>query len=306
MNVKKSKISQSTKKNYLFCYAMISVAVINFIVFYVVKNINSILLAFKIVDHFDEFGFVHYRWGFDNFTFFFQELKNPDGDLVCAVINTLKYFSVNTFVIFPISYVIAFFLYKKIWGYRFFRVIFFLTTIVSSVVLVTIFKNIIRGPLPMIYTKLTGKEMPTLLKNEATATPTLIVYCIWTGLAGNFLLFQGAMNRIPEEINDAISIDGCGWVRELFVITIPLCWETISTLFVINLVGLFGASGPILLFNTGGQFKTWTLSYWIYEQVMGSSYNYPAAIGLFFSVISLPFILLVRFLLSKPFKDLEF
>lgn len=302
----KSKLTTKKKRDYLFCYAMISVALLNFIVFYIMRNGNAILLAFQQVDYFDEGGFVHYKWGLDNFQYFFQELKNPKSDIYIAIINTLKYFAVNTFVVFPISYFISYFLYKKIWGYKVFRVIFFLTTIVSSVVLVTIFKNLIRGPVPKVVSMLFDYEMPTLLMNEKTATITIIIYCIWTGLAGNFILFQGAMNRIPAEIHDALRVDGCGWFRELFGIITPMCWQTVSTLLVMNMVGLFNASGPILLFNTGGRFKTWTLSYWIYEQVMGSNYAYPAAIGLLLSVVTLPFILIVRKLLSKPFADLEY
>lgn len=306
MKSKHKKLSNKQKRDYMFCYAMISIAVMNFIVFYIMRNGSAILMAFQQVDYFDKEGFVHYKWGLDNFHHFFQELRNPDSEIYVAIINTLKYFAVNTFVVFPISYFISYFLYKKIWGYKFFRVVFFLTTIVSSVVLVTIFKNLIRGPIPKIIEMIFEYEMPTLLMNEKTATATIIVYSVWTGLAGNFILFQGAMNRIPEDIHDALRVDGCGWLRELICIITPMCWQTVSTLLVMNMVGLFNSSGPILLFNTGGRFGTWTLSYWIYEQVMGSNYSYPAAIGLLLSVITLPLVLIVRKLLSKPFADLEY
>ena len=61
---------------------------------------------------------------------------------------------------------------------------------------------------------------------------------------------------------------------------------------------IFTATGPVLYF-TGGSYNTYTLSYWIFDQVRGSSYNYPSAVGMFFTVLAIPFVFGSRAIMKK-------
>ena len=113
------------------------------------------------------------------------------------------------------------------------------------------------------------------------------------------VLLSGAMNQINQSVIEAGRIDGTGIGREIFSIVIPCIWPTLSTLLIFDFVGLFGASGPILLF-TSGAYNTTTVAYWIYDLVYYSgSYNYAAAIGLTFTAIGTPIALLARHILNK-------
>ena len=121
------------------------------------------------------------------------------------------------------------------------------------------------------------------------------------------LILGGAMVRVPVEILESARIDGSGTFREIFQMVIPLLWPTISTLLILQMTGIFGASGPILLF-TGGEYGTSTLAWWIFEKVKYSgsaAYNEVAAAGLVFTVIGVPVILAVRKLIEK-LSDVEY
>ena len=114
------------------------------------------------------------------------------------------------------------------------------------------------------------------------------------------------MARIPEEVIESACLDGIGFFKELNFIVVPLIWSTISTMIVFTVVGLFTASGPILLF-TQGEFDTYTISFWIFQQVeRGYDPNYPSAVGLFFTLIGTPIVLLSKYFLEKIGTDVEY
>jgi ABC-type sugar transport system permease subunit len=276
-------------------------------------NLNSILLAFKEYKGVDDAYNSIYVWSFGNFERMFREFKSPTSDLLTGLLNTLKYFGINVVLMIPLSLFVAYFLYKKIAGYKAFRVVFFLPSIISAVVYVTIFKNIIStfGPVYTIVEKLFGYEMPPLLNTDATATPTIIFYTVWTGLGINMILYQGAMNRLPQEVIEAGRLDGISWLRELWSVVMPIIWPTLSMTVIIAFTGLFNSGGPVLLFSeagsTLGRNKTMTLPFLIYSMTWrGSAYEYPAAVGVFFTLASLPIVFGIRFLMSKFDPEVEY
>lgn len=114
------------------------------------------------------------------------------------------------------------------------------------------------------------------------------------------LLLGGALARIPVEIFESARLDGIGTFGEITKMVIPLIWPTMSTLLILQMTGLFSASGPILLF-TGGEYKTSTIAFWIFAKVKytgASAYNEVAAAGLIFTMIGVPIILGVRKLIE--------
>ncbi|MCQ2589555.1 MAG: sugar ABC transporter permease [Treponema sp.] len=293
----------------LFIVLMLAIPVLWFVIFYVIVNFNSIIMSFKVVDGVSDAGTIQYKWGFDNFLQLFTELDAKDGDMLIALKNSIKYFALNLFIIIPASYLVSYFLYKKIFGYKFFRVLFYTPSIISAVAMVIIFKNMVGGygPLYVFCRDVLHFELPALLTNSKTATNTILVYCFWTGFGVNIILYQGAMSRIPSEIMEQSKIDGLPWYKELFKVITPMIWPTLSTTIVLAITGIFTSTGPILLFGTGGAYETYSISYFIFSQVYDSGiYNYPAAIGVFFTLYSIPVVFGIRFIMNKFDSKVEY
>lgn len=304
------KMPKSMRKGtVLFIILMLAIPVLWFVVFYVIVNFNSVIMSFKVANGVDDAGAIQYKWGFDNFLQLFTELDAKDGNMLIALINSLKYFALNLFVIIPASYLVSYFLYKKIAGYKFFRVLFYTPSIISAVAMVIIFKNMIGGygPVYVFCRDVLHYELPALLTNSETATKTILVYCFWTGFGVNIILYQGAMSRLPSEIMEQSKIDGLPWYRELFKVITPMIWPTLSTTIVLAITGIFTSTGPILLFGTGGAYETYSISYFIFSQVYDSGiYNYPAAIGVFFTIYSIPVVFGIRFIMNKFDSKVEY
>ena len=262
-------------------------------------------MAFQEYRGVDEFGNQIRVWSFKNFADIFTEFTSPKSELRISLFNTFKYF-VKDMLMIPLTVLLSYTLYKKVYGYKILRVIIYLPSIIPGVVYVTVFKSMIApfGAVAEVLDKLFGYELPALLSDPKTATWTIVFYTIWTGFGTNMILYQGAMNRIPEEILESATLDGVSAMRELGAIIIPLIWPTISMTIVLLFTALFTASGPILLFSEAGMnfggYETSTISFCIFNKTyLGSTYEYPAAIGVFFTVCSLPITFGIRAIMNK-------
>lgn len=302
-----SKYARKIKRNVsvkrtLFIIALLAIPVLNYLLFFVYVNGRSITLAFQMTT---PQGAV---WSLYNFERFFNEMRIPELDISTAVKNNILLFIQGTIIGTPLCLLLSYFLYKKIKGHKLFRVIFFLPSIISAVVLVGLYKNIFasNGPINGLLTMLNGSpvDIEWMVSDNITFY-VILFFCLWSGFGGGMILYTGAMNRIPKDVLEYAKLDGCSSFRELFQIIIPMIWPTLSTQLLFAISGIFVASGPILLF-TKGQFKTMTLGYFILEQVQGGSYEYPAAIGLFFTLVSIPIVLIARKILNSTIKDIEY
>lgn len=282
----------------LFIISFLAVPTLNLIIFYFGVNINSILMAFQRTIPGGET-----RWGFDNFVRLFEEgFGGPIPVITESLVNTLKFFCFGFFITNPLNLLFAYFFYKKIKGYKIYRFIFYLPCIIPGTVLSTLFRYIIapdsNGVLANIMI-LFGKEMPNLLGSSEYAFKTLLAYGFWTAFTTNVILLTSAMNRIPQEILESAKLDGIGMGREIVSIIIPLIWPTISTILLLAVMSIFTSSGPILLF-TQGDYGTYTISYWLFEQVQnGTNMEYASAVGMFFTVIGLPLVFITKWLSGK-------
>lgn len=299
--IKSKHRKRKGKKELLFIWGMLALPLVQWLIFWLGINVDFIRLAF--LDARTD------AVTFSNFVTFWDELTSPYGSIKVAFNNTLKYFATTMLIINPLSLIIAYFIYKRIWGYKIFRIVFYLPAIISIVVMVESFRQIIRPEgIVDVFLHLFGGSIPPVgwLGSPDYATNTILFYTVWTGFGGNMLLFMGAMIRVPTEMLEASKLDGCSALREFFVMIIPMIVPTIATLVVISCTNIISSTGPILLF-TNGDYSTTTISFWIFEKIYGggvsgglsSNYNIVSCTGLCFTLVSLPIILLVRYLMDK-------
>lgn len=303
---------KSLRKNkYLFIFCMLIISVISFALFYVYVNIQSILLAFKEFKGYAEDGSRLYEWNLSNFTFLFKELfgsSETSTSLALAFKNTLLLFFCGNAISFPMGCIVSYCLWKKIPGYKIFRSIFYLPAILSSVVMVMIFKKVIdpNGLISYFYIKFTGNPLPALLQQDSTAIWMIFAYNTWVGFTGSYILLTAALMRIPEEIVESARLDGASPLVEYIRICVPLCWPTLYIILIEKIAGVLSADGPILLM-TGGAHQTTTLGYWAYRRVfLDNSYEYASAVGIVMTCIVAPIAIVSKNLLGKVYQDVEF
>ena len=298
------------KTAYFFIYPMLIIAAFDMFR-YVYINISSVVLAFTQKN--GTTGEVSFTWFW--FEEMFLQFSLAQSNLKDAIGNTVKFFFMY-FAKTLLSFVVAYFLFKKIWGYKFFRIIFYIPCMISPIILVNVWKNMLMSG--GIYNQLMialGEAYSNPLADGETALNVILLFSFWGGFGTDLLIFVGAMNRVPEEILDAGLIDGCGLSREFFSLIIPLVWETLSTMLMIQSMSIFTATGPILYFSPNEP-KTYTLQFYLFNKVTGfggtggggtaNEFNQVAAIGLFFTLIALPIVLFGRWLMNKFNSDISY
>lgn len=281
---------------------MLLIPTVNFIIFWVVVNFNSLLMAFQRLDR--ETG-EHY-FTMENFSslvslFKTNELKN-------ALINTLYMSGFQILFVLPWGFFLTYFLYKKIPLTGVWRLCLFLPTILPAIFMTSAFKYAIypQGPIGLLWKGMFGEQIPTFFMEDKYGIWAVLFYFFWTNFGGQFILFTGAMTRIPDQLLEAGQIDGAGMAVEFFQIVFPLCWSTFSMLLVLNIASIFTTTGPILLLTKGAA-NTTTISFWIFQQVNDSQSLYiPSALGIVCTLIIFPIVTLVRSFSGKIYADVEF
>ena len=289
-----------------FIFYFLALPIVLFCIFYIYVNIDSFTMAFK-QDGLNEAGVLVEHWTFDNFKNVWGILTADTGGvgiLTEAIINTMLFNAVNIGLILPVTTLICYFISKKIFGYRFFRAIFYLPCIIASSALVILFKTALHdgGPLMVLFGEYgifpSGYTYP--LSQAPSAIITILAYNFLFGLGGNIIVLGGAMRSVDPQMLEAGQIDGCNWVSEFFYIILPSIWPTISTILILSVAGFLGATGPILPFTEGAN-GTMTLSFYIFALVSGkgakTDYYLASAIGLCMTIISFPLAMLVKRLL---------
>lgn len=293
--VKKKKKFNTAE--FIFLFSLLLIPIAHFLVFWLYVNFDSILMAFQ----YKQGGEV--KWGFYNYTRIWADMTGEYSTFWSAFKNTMYFFFSNLFLTLPVSLVLCYFFFKKIWGYKVFRFVFYLPSIIAGSVYVVLFKYLIatNGLLGTIMDSF-GVEFESLLFTLETSLPTILAYSILTSFGGNIILLGGAMNHIDVSIMEAARLDGCDMWTEVTKIVMPLIWPTLSTLIVFAFVGFFSASGPILLFlnDKASDMNANTLSFWIFSQVyFNGEYYYPASVGIILTTIGYPVALLVKWLVNK-------
>ena len=300
---RKKNLSNRVNKN-IFVAVMLLIPIAHFAVFYVGVNFNSFFMAFQKLDP----GTGKMVFTFENFKEIFR-LFGKYGELTVSLTNTFLTSGFLILFLLPWGFLAAYFLHKKVPLGGFWRTMLFLPTIIPAIAMTSIFIYLIHpdGPVGKLW-ELFGSQIPALLVDKQYAKWTVILFIFWTNFGGQFLLFSGAMSRLPKEVLESARVDGAGMRVELLRIILPLCWPTISMLLLINIAGILTATGPLLLLTKGGAF-TKTMSYWIFERVYDGSpkvVNEAAAIGLIGTAVVFPTVMLARRVLSKVYADVDF
>lgn len=296
-------ISQKQKnkiKRFLFVSSILVIPIAVFLVFWLYVNFDSVLLSFQKEVYTD--GNMQLVFTLDNFKRVFDSFF-LEKSLLTAFRNTSLFYLVSVIVVFPISLLMAYFVYKKIYLHKFFRVVAYIPNIITSAALVALFRYtfMMGGPYNAILNLLDKPYADPF--NGRTALLMLLVYNVIFGFGGNMVILGGAMNSINADCLEAGEIDGCNWFQELIYLILPMIWPTISTMLILGFAGFMSATGPILAM-TPNNTETFSLSYVLYSYATGVGFYgqdiyYASAVGLVMTLITFPLVILMRKLLNK-------
>lgn len=280
--------------------------IIQFIVFYVVKNFNSFVLAFQGYDAFEGYYFN----GLQNFKDVLYDIAN-EYYFSRGIRNSLIHYGIGLAIGLPLGLTFSFYIYKKFFMSETYKVILFLPSIVSIVVMQIIWVNIMDGMIPELYYSTTGETMLGLMASSDTRFMYLELFNVWVGFGGSMLYYVGAMARIPDSLIEAAELDGVSLIKEFVYIVVPLTWSTVKTLLIVGIAGIFTADLNLYLFyGTNAEMDAYTVGYNLVRLTMTSTlggYPYLSAFGMILTIVTMILTFLIRFVLERfTWEDVEF
>ncbi len=292
-------------KRLIFYIAVIALPVLQFAVFYIYVNFNSIILSFqRYVPPVDgEVGFKKVFAHFDNFKVAFQTIA--DGWYMIA--NSLRMIACELFIGLPLALLFSFYIYKKFFLSKLFKVMLFMPQIISSIIFVTLFKYLVNDVYIAVFKTQWGL---TSTPSFGTRMATILFYNIWISFGVNVMMFTGSMSSIDESVVEAAQLDGANLAQEFIHVTLPMIWSTFSTFVIISLTGLFTHQLNLFAFFSDGAADLSSFGYYLYvmstkkhlvEEVglKELTYSQLSALGLILTAITLPIVLGTRKLMSK-------
>jgi len=230
-------------------------------------TIIPVFIAF-VISFFKTNGLTYTWRGLDNY---FRFVDDPV--VHQALLNTIKFlFSVPLVISFAL--LVAVLLFEKIRGWQYFRVIFFIPNVLSVAVVGIMVKSIFGyyGPVNKIVEYL-GNEPIQFFVDSSKAFWIIVFALVWAGFGYQALLLLAGLTSINPEILEAAALDGAGWWRRLWQVTIPSIRRILGFVFIINVLYTFGGIfGFIFVMTAGGPgFDTTTVDYLVYLRAFSSS-----------------------------------
>jgi multiple sugar transport system permease protein len=178
-----------------------------------------------------------------------------NGELWLLLRNNLI-FVVSVPGILLLSLVVTVLLHEQVAGWRFFRSVYYLPTILSAAVVGTLMRIMFNSQ--GVTNRVLGSVGLTSLQHDwlgqvPTAFLVLIFAFYWTTLGQGVLIFLAGLAAIPSELLDAARLDGAGWWNRLFKIIIPLLVPAIAYFVLTNVIWIFvGLFALVFTVTKGG------------------------------------------------------
>lgn len=285
----------------IFVWGWLAYPLLIFSIFYVGVNINSFLMSFQEWSMLDGYTFLTSDVFYNFRSFWEQLLTSPL--LTTALTNSLLLYLIPLIIVTPLQIIFSYILFAKVKGYKIFKALVLLPSIISSFVVVLIFKKFVEGALPSLALQLTGKEFPNLISKYPMQMN--IFFMVWSSFSFMLILMPNVMGRIPDQLFESAKIDGMGnmW-QELWYIIVPLCWDVISVNLITGFAGILGNSGALVPFYMfSAPQEAYTIGYYFYVNVaaVSSDAGFPvlAAGGLSLSLIMIPLTFLFKYLIER-------
>ncbi|WP_239615434.1 carbohydrate ABC transporter permease [Cohnella mopanensis] len=268
-----------SKSLYLFILPGLAI----YLLFFVYPTINGLILSFSSWD-----GFSERKWiGLDNYT----RMLTGDSIFVRAFQNNMKF--MISVVVFQtiLSLFFAILLTKNTKKNVIYRVLFFFPTIISSIAVAFIW-GFMYNPNVGVINSFLGNIGLDALSNNWLGNPAMAIYSIafvqvWAHTGQMIVLFVAGLQSIPEELYEAVYLDGANRWQAFRNVTWPLVAPAATIVVAYTTIQSFKAFDLIFALTGGGPaYSTEILSTYIYHTAFQSSeFGYAAAQSMGFMVI---------------------
>jgi multiple sugar transport system permease protein len=187
--------------------------------------------------------------GFDNYT---KLLSDPrTGEIF---LHTVYYIVGYLPLVYIGGLALALALNTALKGRSFLRGIYFLPVVTSWIVVALVWRWLLNPSTGVVNTVLAsvGIDGPGWWTDPSWAMPSIILASAWKDLGFVMVILLAGLQAISPELYDAAKVDGAGWWRRTWSITIPLLSPSTFFVLVISLINGFQVFDQVYAMTGGG------------------------------------------------------
>ena len=227
-------------------YAFISPNFIAFLIFVAGPVIAGLILSFTEWDLLSDPVFV----GIDNY----QTLLTDDALFWKSMGNTVYYSVLTVPTGIVVSLGLALMLNQPLQGVRFYRSLYFIPVVSSSVAVALVWKWFYNAEFGVLNWLLDLVNLPpqNWLTDQSWAMPSVAITVIWKTMGYNMVIFLAGLQDVPKSLHEAAAIDGANAWKRFWYITLPLLRPHLFFVMVVSIIGSFQAFDLVYVMTGGG------------------------------------------------------
>ena len=311
----KNSMRKNSRNANIFCFCVLIFFLVQWCVFWLYANINSIRLAFTYFDPASE-THKYFKTGiFTNFKTFLGDLFV--GDAKSYFWNGVLMHFLDNIVCIPVAYMVAFMIYKKCFAHNFFKTVLYLPPILSSMVIVLLYRYFVECGIDFFFVSVLEKEFPYVFLDTNYNWGAISIYVLFFGVPGSLLVNLGTMSRVPNELIEYGLLEGISLWKEFCMITLPLMFPVIQVQCLGLFTGFFNNSGPLYTFyKSAAPENIKTFGYFMFTSTISGTegtagdprymYGYTSAAKLMIGIVSVPIVQGTKALFDKFDPEAEF
>lgn len=231
-------------------------------------------------------------------SFKFVGLKNyikmlVDNTFWTSVVNNIIFFIGTVFVQAFAGFVLAVLLKKKLFGSNVFKAIYFLPIAMATSIITAIFRIIMDPTNGSLNQFLRAMHLGGLAQNwlgdPKIALFSVIIVNIFQWMGFSMITYYAALMSLPDDVYEAAKIDGAGFWRTTFSVTLPMVKGTTNVLVVLGIVGSLKTFDLVKLLTGGGPGRSTTvMNTYLYEKAFNDfNAGSAASIGVAILIIAM-------------------
>ncbi|MCC6801676.1 MAG: sugar ABC transporter permease [Anaerolineae bacterium] len=241
-------------------YLFLLPAILAFAIFAWFPILSSIQMSFQDVSLTGDSTWV----GLKNYELM---LKDPALGIIWK--NALEFTLWSLILGFFVPVLIAILVREMRQGSGFFRIVYFLPTVVPAAVAVIIWRFMYDPDAGVLnaFLKTFGVSRQLWLQDPALAKPALIAVMTWAGFGTTALIYLASLQDISQELYEAAELDGASAWKRIRHIALPHLYPVMSLMFVLQIIAVVQIfTEPFLLTNGGPGRETLTPAAYIYNR----------------------------------------